>query len=41
MFADYIANETLASKAEWNAGISGAFEVEADDTTWRVKIEKA
>ena len=41
MFADYISNETLAAKAEWNAGLSGAFEVEADDKKWSFKIEKA
>ena len=41
MFADFIAGETLAASAIWNAGLTGAFEVEADDKKWSFKIEKA
>ncbi|MCI6591759.1 MAG: DUF5915 domain-containing protein, partial [Spirochaetia bacterium] len=41
MFADFISGETLAAKASWNAGLTGAHEVEADDKKWSFKIEKA
>ena len=41
MFADFISGETLASSINWNAALSGTFEVEADDKKWSFKIEKA
>ena len=41
MFADFISGETLAAKASWNAGLTDAYEVEADDKKWSFKIEKA
>ena len=39
--ADYIANETLAQKIDWESALSGGYEVEADDKKWSMKIEKA
>ena len=41
MFADFIANETLAQKINWESALSGSYEVEADDKKWSMKIEKA
>ena len=42
-FSDFIANETLATSFSWEENSSGAesTEIEADNKTWRVKIEKA
>ena len=40
MFADFVANETLATSAVWTDNLSGT-EVEADDRKWSVSIEKA
>ncbi|MBQ9494117.1 MAG: isoleucine--tRNA ligase [Treponema sp.] len=39
-FSDFIANETLATSCSWEENLFGA-EIEADNKTWRVKIEKA
>jgi isoleucyl-tRNA synthetase len=39
-FSDYIASETLATKIEWQA-LSMSTSIEAGDTAWEVKIEKA
>ncbi|MDI9386569.1 MAG: DUF5915 domain-containing protein, partial [Spirochaetota bacterium] len=40
VFSDYIASETLATKIEWQA-LSTSTSIEAGDTAWEVKIEKA
>jgi isoleucyl-tRNA synthetase len=40
MFADFIANETLAQKINWDAALNGT-SIEADDKKWSMKIEKA
>jgi isoleucyl-tRNA synthetase len=40
MFADFIANETLASKIDWDSSLKGN-QIEADDKTWSMNIEKA
>ena len=40
-FADYISNETLADKIDWQEKSDSSFtEIEADDKTWRAKLEK-
>ena len=39
-FSDYIASETLATKIDWQA-LSTSTSIEAGDTAWEVKIEKA
>lgn len=39
-FSDYIASETLATKIDWQA-LSMSTSIEAGDTAWEVKIEKA
>lgn len=41
MFSDFIASETLCAQIEWKNDIADATAVEADDKTWRVRIEKA
>ncbi len=41
MFADFISGETLAAKTSWDANLTGAYEVEADDKKWSFKVEKA
>ena len=41
MFSDFIASETLCAQIEWKNDIADAAAVEADDKTWRVRIEKA
>ena len=40
-FADYISNETLADKIDWQEKSDSSFtEIEADDKTWSAKLEK-
>jgi len=39
-FADYVAAETLSSKAAWTEEPSGMTGIEAGEETWQVKIEK-
>jgi isoleucyl-tRNA synthetase len=38
-FADYVADETLATKVAWGEA-AGMTEIEAGDEKWRVKVEK-
>ncbi len=41
IFADYISNETLADKIDWQEKSDSSFtEIEADDKTWSAKLEK-
>ena len=41
IFADYISNETLADKIDWQEKVDSSFtEIEADDKTWSAKLEK-
>ena len=40
MFSDFIANETLAQKINWDGALSGTT-IEADDKKWSINIEKA
>ena len=40
MFSDFIANETLANKIDWDSSLKGN-QIEADDKTWSMNIEKA
>ena len=39
-FKDFIANETLAARAEWKDALNGGAAVDADDAAWRIAVEK-
>ena len=41
MFKDYISSETLSKSAVWEASLSDAVLVEADDKKWFIKVAKA
>ena len=39
-YKDFIANETLAARAEWKDALNGGAAVDADDAAWRIAVEK-
>ncbi len=41
MFRDFIAAETLADSIDWAGSMDSGIEVEADDRSWRISLEKA
>ena len=41
MFADFICNETLAKDSCWVDNMSNGVNIESEDKSWSISIEKA